>query len=375
MVKERGFRIKEMRNKNYILFCTAISFLLMAWWPYTPQTSLSEKKLNGPVRTVIENVANGAMNNIVVQIFNQNGKLIEIKYFEPKMVLSEDSAYMKILNVSNYYEPLNPEYKGLDTNKFVYSNKAIFHYNTNEKIRQKITLKRDNSLLYRYKCEYDTNDSLISEAYFHYNSFGKIEDSTLRTLEYFNYSTFNQKVIYENADIYFIDSYYSQNKVVKKRAYYKSDANKIWTIDYLYDEIGNLLKETNSLIKDTNSEKLKEILYVYNKNNRIESVENLDFLGGNLFKTEKKEYFYEYDKLKKLITTEEHNLVDPGNIRKSIVFFNEKGDVVRSIIVEHMDTLTSKFEYKYDNFGNWTSESSYKDDVFEDSIYRQIIYY
>lgn len=107
-----------------VLILVCLPLLTPAWWPFVPSLSLQDKHLKGPVKTVIENVDYFSGRNIVVQHFNREGLLTEIRFFDAGSKVLHDPE------VGAYVVDKPSHYMGLDTTRMVLARVLMFSYDS-----------------------------------------------------------------------------------------------------------------------------------------------------------------------------------------------------------------------------------------------------
>lgn len=347
--------------------------------------TLKEKNICGPVKTIIERGANWADECIVVQDFNTNGQLKEIRYFYDKLKFDsiEYSEYIKYLKslksvndisvfldssifmIPNYYD-------GLDTQMMRYSHKTCFEYTTSGKLKKKTGFKVNNEIYFLNEYYYDSKDSLKKELFF---STDTLNNLTKWGETYYKYKSKDTKTrilkktqhFYPKRNQFFmiIENTLQNDTLIQK---FKNINNeKIWLTKYKYDHCHN--NENYFAIKEEDTV-LVGIKNVYFKNSFVDSQVNCDYYNG--FLERENIIKYSYDSTGILMnTTEIDSTFNNIHGEISITQFDSNGN---PILITENDKDTTWITYKYDRYKNWiTSKKLYTGGGNKEIIENRII--
>ncbi|MEI6346417.1 MAG: hypothetical protein WCP69_00595 [Bacteroidota bacterium] len=362
-----------MKKTLQVIVLMIFSFVLISWYPYIPKTTLKEKGLKGPVKTIIENVSVFDERNVIVQDFNKQGQLVEIRFFRSKR-LPLDTA---LGNKRQF--PIKGKFFGLDTTNLEYHYKIAYKYNSKGLLIQEIKLTNKHFVSFEEKHFYNSEDSLVKKIFIN-NTENKI-DSSIHEYKYFYSKNRLQKVtIYNNSDTIQNNFFYfnEKNMIVKCVSTIQTqkspDLYHLSVFEYgqnklLYKE-SNWVSQSNDTMPD--SDILNTTEYKYNNENLKTYERYVYFLGKVVLKDITRVYSYKKEHLKKI---EEQNTSEK---KVSITYFDNTGNCSKYIQYnlnsenKKLNYLVIKINYEYDKFKNWV----YTDmNGIKDKAIRNITYY
>jgi hypothetical protein len=356
-----------------------LSVFILAWYPYEIKRTLSEKNIKGPVKTIFENVDNWDKRNIVVQNFNLNGKITEIRFYAPKTEKCIDSFMLELLDIPFVEIPINADYKGLDTNEFEFSHRNIYKYGTNDKISHEISFIGEDKMYSEKKYEYDRNDSLILETYYRYDSFGEVCDSSIDVSIFESEKRDNQtRTVYPVGEDELLEvKYYDQNKCIKCERKYSNDTSVLKVVEYSYGIYGKLLESNSYQVENDDTIPSRVYKYTYDKVSKlIKKYERVDYFFGELSEIRTIAYFYSNEVLSESIFNKTKIYSDSNLVKSETRTQYDKYGNSKLVEWHNVDGSGScTYKYEYDNFGNWTNVKAYENNVVVDSAERIILYH
>jgi hypothetical protein len=362
-----------MKKTLQVIVFIFFSFVFISWYPYIPKTTLKEKGLKGPVKTIIENVSVWDESNVIVQDFNKQGQLVEIRFFRSKR-LPLDTTFG-----NNRQFPINGSFIGIDTTDLEYYYKITYKYNSKGMLIQEKKETNKKFICYEEKYFYNSEDSLDKKIYINYTD-NKIDSSFNEYKYFYSKNKLHKVTIYNNLDTIQNDFFYFNEKNVIVKCVSILQTQKSPNLYYLsvfeYGQNIQLYKKSNWVSKsnDTipNSDMLNTTEYVYNSKNLKIFVRYVDFLSKDVFKDITRVYSYKKDHLKKI---EEQNKIEK---KISITYFDNNGNCSKYIQYnlnsknEKFNNMVIRINYKYDKYKNWV----YTDmDGIKDKTIRNITYY
>lgn len=356
--------IKHARRKSifvrhsslcYVFLLVLIGFINCSFGHFQefPKT-VKTFGLRGPVKSMMINSLHRScltsQRLILYRLFNTDGYLTEERIYGPVQNWLTDS-----LN-PNFGSMQVSDYTGLDTNKFEFWHKDLYHYNARNKLIAHARIDEKGLFEFREEFIYDELDSLIKEVYYNYDK-GFLKDSSV-TVYHFS-SNSNSTIItivYQDNDTSTVKLLIEKGKVVKK-IFQSNDYMKSNLIfDYKFD-LFNRCKDVFEYESDPNQMKLvshQSHKYWFNKlKNTIDS----SFYSGKSSSVYKYRFTYYFGSDKKL-----KRKVRIDNSHISTYYYNRIGEVIKEHNTyfgneENSNSISTCIrKYKYDKYRNWLSE-------------------
>lgn len=214
----------------------------------------------------------------------------------------------------------------------------------------------------------------------------KIYQNTFTSVEKFGKWEIGEKKYYGNYSMTFNEGYiteyidYNQRNEIRERQVYSYDDHKVLLEVSSYDDGGKIKSKIKYLQDD---ERRISKIENYDSEGKIDYSYELEYAGGD--KPTGGRYINTKGKIISSWKNEwDGNLLslqlsyDSLNKLTSKTYYerNEKDDVVIQKMTTPNDSITSiyKFEYEYDNKGNWVKQTYYDDKSVASFVTRKIIY-
>ncbi|MCD4723288.1 MAG: hypothetical protein K8R63_00495 [Bacteroidales bacterium] len=344
--------------------------------------TLIEKNVHGPVKTIIERGANFIDDCIVVQDYNTQGQLKEIRFFYNQMKF-DTSDYNEMLKVVNdtvlpfdssfFMAQKYPNYDGLDTLKMEYSHKICFNYSKTGKLLKEIGYDENNELYFLHEYYYNTKDSIKKEVSFYPDSANNlIKTSQTR----YKYITRNSRIKMLEKSKSFRErkkSFYVTEHILRRdtiiQSYYNNNNGQIWFISFEYGKNSKVEKFYRIFYNDTILENTTFLKFTDSL-----LIEQIDVDHYNEKINSKNVKTFTYDSTGILIKSSEIDSSFLTDFNKSSTTYFDSYSNPYMIITNSEDTTF--ISYEYDDEKNWiTRKRLIKWKKKEWVNNRKIIYY
>lgn len=245
---------------------------------------------------------------------------------------------------------------------------TYFYYDAEGRICETNTEYTDNVVSLWFLYEYDRSGNLELIKYpdgevveYEYDDFGritnlKIADETVAYQSYGNNVADEEEFSFPNLpnELYFPLLGISNSITYNKRNWISKISSQDFKADYIYDNDGNLLKDSSY---DKENKLDEQAMYVYDAKNQLESYTydigglkefkySYDLMGNRLEESSGGElYTYEYDALNK---DKLERIKNNGNIQKEYIY-DGIGNVIK---IDDQSSDNRDIEYEYNYFQN-----------------------
>jgi hypothetical protein len=349
--------------------------------------TVEEKGMKGHVLSVTDNFERhmSEAREIQVHRFDESGRLVEVRYFLPQYSVILDSFALEITGEHTKIKKwINPNYRGLDTTKFVFSHSIAYEYNNHGNIIVNEMLSRDGLPEWKYLYRYNLDDSLVSEIHFDYDTLGQVKDSSRTNYEYFRNENIQltTQSSSDTSSVFRTERVLDKNRrIVISRAFSNdtdtapgSESHLLQTYTYKND---SLLESARQFIVDAiDTVKYYEEYRTYNSRGQLTSKSETRFIGGEKSTTDTQIYTYHpgTEVLSKWKKIEENHMFGDGATFED-ADHNQYGDLTECTIYEEGDTSVYTCSYVYDDYYNWTELIWSENGVELDTMKRLITYY
>lgn len=374
-----------MRTSLYVIVTLAAAILLLSSTYLHPFMTLEEKGMKGSVHSVTENFELHMLGAREIQFhrFDESGRLVEVRHFLPNYVVEPDS-FMTQMNgeYTTTKKWINPNYKGLDTNEFVFSHSINYKYKNNGKVILNEMLNEDGLTIWKHQYHYDVLDSLISEESFYFDTIGQIQDSSRTYYEYIttdsllieNQTSEDSSVVSRTESVLDKNGRVRISKSISNDSGYGPEYFRLQTYNYEDDGLLKSIKQFH--VDATDTVKFYEEHRTYNSKRQLVKKSKIRFIGGEKSTTDTQFYTY-YASSAALSTWKKikANHMFEGRVTFEISEHNKYGDLIMLEIHEEGDTSVFTSRYVYDDHQNWTELIWSENGVELDTLKRLITYY
>ena len=380
-----------MRTSLYVIVTLAATILLLSSTYLHPFMTLEEKGMKGPVLSVTHNFERHMSEAREIQFhrFDKSGRLVEVRNFLPQYFVELDSIALKVTGEHTTMKKwINPKYRGLDTNKFVFSHNIVYKYDNHGNMILSELLGEDGYPEWKRLFGYDVMDSLVSELSYHYDTLGQANDSLRTNYDYFTNGNIQLKTQItsqtssDTSSVFRTERVLNENRRIVISRVFSNDMDTVPASEshllktYTYKNDSLLETALQFIVDAIDTVKSYEEYRTYNSRGQLTSKSETHFIGGKKSDTVTHMFTYHSgtEVLYKRQTLKEKHMFGDG-VTFEAAYHNRHGDLTKCNIYEEGDTSIYTSRYIYDDHQNWTELIWAENGVELDTLKRLITYY